>query len=148
MTMTIDQEDGQSRKLIPSRVELINPTTNWEDVWRRSRLRGLGSELASFIFKVLHQLLPTAERVHKTNPKSSALCRLCSLGTTEDLLHALISCPGNGGVGRKVVDCVTDHVLAESDLHLLRLDFQAEEAHELPVVWFLAASWLSMWEAR
>ena len=81
-------------------------------------------------------------------PKASALCKLCSLDTTEDLLHALISCPGNVGVGRKVVDCVTDHVLAESDLHLLRLDFQAEEAHELPVVWFLAVSWLSMWEAR
>ena len=50
------------------------------------------------------------------------------------------------GVGRAVLDCVSRQVDKLTDVQALRLQF--EESLELPVVWFLAVSWTSIWEAR
>ena len=52
------------------------------------------------------------------------------------------------GVGRAVLDCVSRQVDKLTDVQALRLQFEMEESLELPVVWFLAVSWTSIWEAR
>ena len=51
--------------LIPCRVERLHPATDWPTTWSLARTRGLGSELTTFIFRLLHQLLPTKDRVSK-----------------------------------------------------------------------------------
>ena len=61
----------------------------------------------------------------------------------EDLLHALVTCAGNGSVGRSVLDSMAIHVwvggmTVEQAIHL---HFDIEDSYELPVVWFLAVSW-------
>ena len=71
------REVGNSMEYIPCRVELLHPTTNWEVTWRRSRLSGLGSELASFLFRLLHDLLPTRERQGRIYQATANTCRLC-----------------------------------------------------------------------
>ena len=111
-------------------------------------MKGLGSELISFLFKVLHKLLTTQERLARTNHTVSPLCKApgCSREESEDLVHALVTCEGNMGVGRAVLDCVSRQVDKLTDVQALRLQF--EESLELPVVWFLAVSWTSIWEAR
>ena len=37
---------------------------------------------------------------------------------------------------------------ATTNEHLIRLDFVSNEELELPVVWFLAASWHALWDVR
>ena len=45
-------EEGNKQILIPCRTELKNEDYEWELIWPRIRLPGLGTELASFIFLV------------------------------------------------------------------------------------------------
>ena len=65
----------------------------------------------------------------------------------EDLVHALIRCPGNQGVGQAVLQCLPpgDELQEQS---VLKLQLDVEEPLQLPVVWFLAVAWLSLWESR
>ena len=114
------------------------------------RLNGLGPESTSFLFKVVHQLLPTQERVARTNPNVNGLCKAagCNMAEREDVLHALVTCEGNGGVGKSVIDCVSNYGLEITYQSIIRLQFKSEESHEMPVVWVLAVAWASIWEAR
>ena len=81
-------EEGESQQFIPCRVEVRNPEYDWISTWPRMRLTGLGAELSSFLFKVMHDLLPTQERVARTSPAVSGNCKLCSPNAEEDLIHA------------------------------------------------------------
>ena len=56
-------EEDNKQILRPCRIEHKHEDYEWETIWPRIRLPGLGTELASFIFKVLHDILPTQERV-------------------------------------------------------------------------------------
>ena len=142
MTETDDQN-----YLIPCRAEIRSPMFDWESAWSRGRLHGLGSELMSFLFKVLHDLLPTQERVARTSVTVNGNCKLCDLNVMEDLVHALIRCPGNQGVGQAVLQCLPPGDELQ-DQSVLKLQLDVEEPLQLPVVWFLAVAWLSLWESR
>ena len=56
-----------SRMYTPSRAELLSPNMDWENTWRLARLKGLTSEQTSFLWRLLHQLLPTLSS--QNNPK-------------------------------------------------------------------------------
>ena len=77
------------------------------------------------------------------------MCKLCPDQIQEDLVHSLISCPANQGVGEAVLLCLPNHV-QEGVHHLgvLQLHLHLDDVHELPVVWFLAVAWNSIWEGR
>jgi hypothetical protein len=66
--VTMEVRDLQ-RQLIMCRVELGSPSTDWDVTWERVRLKGLGPNLTSFLFKIVHQLLPTQERGGEDKPK-------------------------------------------------------------------------------
>ena len=72
---------------------------------------------------------------------------MCLLEVTEDLLHAIVRCPGNAGVGQAVLQCLPQ-VHAEDDSKILKLEIGAEGVDEYPIVWFLAVSWMSIWDSR
>ena len=144
--VTMTETDDQNQ-LIPCRAETRSPMFDWESAWSRGRLHGLGSELMSFLFKVLHDLLPTQERVARTSVTVDGKCKLCDLNVMEDLVHALIRCPGNQGVGQAVLQCLPPGDEWQ-DQSVLKLQLDVEEALQLPVVWFLAVAWLSIWESR
>ena len=88
-------ETDESIQLIPCRAEIRNPGFDWESTWFRARMSGLGSKLISFLFKVLHDLLPNQERIARINPAVNGDCKLCVPNVKEDLVHALIRCHGN-----------------------------------------------------
>lgn len=142
-------ETEVSQQFIPCRAEIKNPEFDWVSIWPRVRLRGLGAELSSFLFKVLHDLLPTQERVARTSQTINGDCKLClpHVHAEEDLLHALVSCPSNQGVGHAVLHCLpTDNRV--DDYKALRLQIELDESLEYPAVWYLAVAWSSIWESR
>ena len=59
----VDEESPPS--LIPVRVESLFPDTDWNETWRLVRTHGLGSDLTGFLFKLVHCLLPTQDRVSR-----------------------------------------------------------------------------------
>ena len=144
-----ESENGQ-RKFIDCRVELASPDTDWETTWRLARLPGLGSEHSSFLFKLLHQILPTQERIARTSPTTSPTCKVhsCTGDVVEDLPHALVHCCGNNGVGLQVVQAALTLAADAGAERLLQLDIEVDEEDELALVWWLAAGFQSIWNLR
>ena len=52
--ITMEQGVGETRQLIPCRLEVKSPEYAWESIWPRIRLKGHGPELSIFLFKLVH----------------------------------------------------------------------------------------------
>ena len=131
-----------------SYAESLCPDTNWALSWRLCRLAGLGSELTSFNFKLLHRLLVTRERMHQLSPVSSPVCCLCTTGSNEDLQHAFIHCVFNQGVGQQLLAIVQEYLPATSAQSLLCLELPLPGDKEFAVT-FLTSTILShIWSKR
>ena len=101
------------------------------------------------MFRLLHQLLPTKERLHRIQPATASTCRLCQLNLTEDLLHSFFICPFNRDFGIAMLEKLQplDRTLTKEKLLLLDISLQDEDM-ELPIVWFTAANLFHIWECR
>ena len=105
----LTMETNVIRQYIPCRAELSSPTTDWDLSWRLCRLKGLGSDLSSFNFKLLLGLLTTKQRLHQFTPATAAMCSHCVDQVEEDLQHALIHCNYNDGAGQSLLSVVQAH---------------------------------------
>ena len=114
------------------------------------RIKGLGSEVVSFLFKLLHQLLATQERLSRINQATSNACKApgCSEDQTEDLAHALYYCNGNNGIGSRCIDAVKTFIPNISIDRALLLQFEVERSMELAIICFLAIAWMNIWRSR
>ena len=148
--ITMEEKENGQRKYIQCRVELASPGTDWEQSWRLARLPGLGPEHTSFLFKLLHQLLPTQERVARTSPSTNSNCKNsnCSGVMVEDQTHALVYCSGNNGAGIRIVEAAQTLVPWQGAERLLQLDGDVGQDDELAIVWWLAAGFMAIWEMR
>ena len=83
------------KKLLTVRVEVQNPTLDWPSIWKIARTKGLGSDLTALMFRLLHQLLPTQDRVARLGGDQAVLLSRLShcLAEVEDQLHALFFRP-------------------------------------------------------
>ena len=145
LTMEVTENTKQFKLC---RVELSSPRTDWTKSWRLCRLNGLGSEISSFNFKLLHQLLVSRVRQHQMMQTVSPECNLCQ-NNLEDLPHALIHCSFNNGVGERLLDVVKTYIPGISDQALLRLEFDdLPQDLELAVVFFTSFLLMSIWEKR
>ena len=146
--ITMEIQDG-TRRFIPCRSELSSPTTDWSLSWKLGRLNGLGNELASFNFKLLHGLLVTKQRVHHFTPGTAATCTHCDAQVDEDIQHALIHCNYNNGVGQSLLSVAQLHIPDITAASLLRLELTSiSEEYELPLATFISAALLAIWDKR
>ena len=138
-----------TREFAPSRVELANPDTNWQQIWYFARLKGLGPDHTSFLWKLVHQLLPIKERLHRLSSTTSSLCTLCNENKSEDLTHAFYTCNFNQGAGQELSRVLKQHLPNITMENIMQLVFEdLSEEMEFPVVWFSAAFLLAIWERR
>ena len=143
------EDNNEVREYKKCRVEQAKPETNWERSWRLARLSGLGPENTSFLFKMLHQLLPTQERLARLSPNTSSSCILPGcVNLLDDLPHALVQCQGNDGVGLKVMECVRSYAPNLDVEAALRLELDVSEEAELPLVWLLSTVCQAIWKCR
>ena len=143
-----EQENGQ-RCFIPTRNELSSPSTDWETSWRLARLKGLGPENTTFLFRLGHKLLVTKERQNRTNPTNSPICTAAGCrDSVENLEHALFQCQANKNVGTALMLTLRLSHPALTVESALRLELDVTVEEELPLVWLLAATLLSIWEQR
>ena len=87
-----DPEDPSA--LVPCRVERLYPSIDWGRSWLAVCVPGLTPEMRSFLWKMLHCILPTQDRLHRMNMPnaSSPLCVQCTAGQVDDIEHALLRC--------------------------------------------------------
>ena len=134
---------------LPCKAELANLSTDWQQSWRLARLKGLGPEHTTFLWKLLHLLLPLKERVHRISPNTPPSCQLCNQNQNENMSHAFLTCTFNMGAGQTLVEILRNPMPNITMDKILRLEFQEiEEEMEFPLVWFTAAFLLAIWEKR
>ena len=140
--------DSAPPSLIKCRVELESPSCDWNNSWRLCRLKGLSGEMTSFLFKLLHQLLPTQDRTCRIG-KTGSLCNICSLDTG-DQLHCFFQCPHNCIAGLGIfgwLQCLCPS-LQQEDVLRLQLPSHLSPETELAAVTIIATGLRYIWEAR
>ena len=127
-------EENNCMEYIKSRAEVASPGTDWESSSRRARLKGLGSQATSFLWKLLHRLLPTEQRLARILPNSSEMCKYCPTPIVADLEHCFFGCVKTENVGKSLIAAVRLHDPSVTPAALLRLQFQEEGDKEMPLV--------------
>ena len=120
----------------------------WEQVWRRARLKGLGGEVTSLLWKILHLILPTENRVARIIKNSSDKCRLSPNRQTGSLKHTFFDCSAVEEVGvwiKKLVQSVDPTTSPEK---ILTLSFECETSEEMPLTWLIGHTFLHLWKMR
>ena len=144
--------EGSPHSLIPVRAETLSPSTDWPNSWRLLRLYGLERELSSFLFKLLHRILPTQDRVSRivrAEQQAQGLCQHCH-ADVEDLLHAFFSCSHNRVAGLGLLGLVQGLCpdLQPDDALQLHLGGDLPPEDELAAVYVVATGLKFIWEAR
>ena len=98
--------------------------------------------------ELLHRILPTEERVARILPNSSEYCRKCPTPTIANLEHCFFDCVSTRLVGRSLLSAIQMYYPAVSPAGLLRLEFEADEDMEMPIVWVTAQTLLYIWGVR
>ena len=149
ITMTSNNDVTSSLK--PCKAEVNNPGVDWPLSWRLASLRGLSSDDQTFLWRMLHNILPTQERLHRMGlPNApSPNCTLCDTPTPDQLQHSLLTCPQNMEVADWLLDKLRVHIPALSPQQLVLLDFgQLQEDLELPITWLVAQVLGEIWKLR
>ena len=140
--------DGSPQALLPVRVEQLVPDQDWAMTWTLAKTKGLNSDQSSFLFKLLHQLLPTQDRINRIT-NEPGLCKVCQ-ASPEDLNHALFSCPSSKTVADLLLSYVHIVVPGITSQRLLRLDFGTllEDTDQLAILGLVSTGLTYIWQAR
>ena len=145
----MNQVDGMSI-LKPTRLELNFPKVDWVEYHRLARLPGLDSVSSSFLYRLLHQLLPTRDRVIRMglDQPGQNVCQLCGIAV-ENLSHAFFECPKNLSSGNFLLTVAQKIVPELRPNTFLQLQFGHLTREIELAMMYLAATGLScIWEAR
>ena len=132
--------------LIPAKVELENPQVDMATSYLFSRKYGLAPEQKQFLFKLLHSLLPTRERLARLGKAQTQACQFCDCqnDNTAHLLH----CPQGAEVTHPLLRCLAAHSEITDPLKLVLLKIPTSEALQLPVIWLFSSCLMYIWEER
>ena len=138
--------------LLPVRTELLQPTADWPWTWSLARTKGLGSDLTAFLFRLLHHLLPTQDRVARlgggqTDPPGR--CNHCQ-ADVEDQLHAFFACQKSLVPGLALLGYVQQVIpnLNPEDALRLELGHDHSDVDQLASVCLLSTGLKYIWETR
>ena len=108
----------------PCRAELASPQVDWVHSWHLATLHGLSSENQTFLWKMLHNILPTQQRLHRMGMRNaiSSNCTSCSAEEPDTLAHALISCNANKEVSEWMMKVLQTHLHGLLPSQLVQLD--------------------------
>ena len=76
-------------------IEKLAPAIDWGRSWLAICVPGLTPEMRSFLWKMLHRILLTQDRLNRMNMPNAApspLCVQCTAGEVDDIEHALLRC--------------------------------------------------------
>ena len=138
--------------LLPVRCETISPDTNWSSTWCLLRSCGLSSNISSFLFKLVHLLLPTQDRVKRLGAdrdNAAGCCLLC--GAEDDILHDFFSCPHTCTAGLAILgwaQTIVPNLSQKSALRLEVKDVNIDAHEQLAFAYILGTGFNLIWQAR
>ena len=141
----VDQEG--MLELIPCKVEEREPDVFWAESYRISRLNGLSPTSKSFLFRLIHTLLPSKERLHHLTPQLSPLCP-CNTGVEESYQHLFFQCQMNDEAGQALVRVISAYDRGVNESKALRLELQSDDPFLLSSAAILAVGLEFIWDNR
>ena len=146
ITMEYNMENEMEMR--KCKAELDSPNTDWPISWSLCRQPGLHPELASFMWKLMLNLLPTQERLHRMRISEAAECKQCST-ESGTLQHELMDCEFNQGVGHLLLSCLQEHLPVITASQLLRLELgNLPDDKKLPCTILIATTLKYLWMRR
>ena len=134
--------------LVPCRVERLAPGIDWGRSWLAVCIPGLTPEMRSFLWKMLHCILPTQERLHRMNMPNAPLplCVQCTEGKLDDIEHALLRCNKIKPGADFLLETLKSEIPDITFERIKYLDFRSED---LLVPTYLTTATLSqLWSSR
>ena len=121
---------------------------NWNESYRLSRLYGLTPLEKSKLFCIIHELLPSNERLSRIIPTNHPTCTVCDSGENETYDHYFFSCLANCEAMQALFRClqVYDNDIIEA--RCLRLEVRAEDPFTLPTLILLITGISLIWSNR
>ena len=115
----------------------------------RARLRGLGGEVTSLLWRLLHRLLPTESRVAHIMPRVTPYCKHgCSGQVEADLEHCFFFCIKTKAIGHWLLALLRPYDPLLPPARLLRLEMEVGREREQAVTWVVGHTLLQLWTAR
>ena len=147
--ITMTSEPSGQRHYTPCKAELAVPNTDWSLCWAACRQPGVPPDLASFLWRLLHNLLSTQEKLHRMGTIRSPICKMQGCSDVGSVEHELLHCTKNDGVGLKLLACLQQYVPGLEAAAALRLDHGAvEEKLSLPLTLLTAIVLNTLWKER
>ena len=137
------KEDG-TQCYRPCRVEMLSPDIDWSATWRKVRYPFLSSTTASFLWKLLHDLLTTEERLWSTLGSTPSSCRYGCPSQEATLRHCFFECHRTKDVGSWVLYIVQNSNPLAKKEEVLKLNFSASSS----LFWITANSLQYIWTIR
>ena len=149
VTMYTPDEDSP-RQNKPSKTELACPGNDWDRTWHLARLRGITPEVKTFFWKLLHNLLPTQERVCRImrTTNSSPNCQTCQDEIKEDQMHAFFLCTSSSSASKALLSSLSALLPNITTRQILLLDLELDNSLEFPVVWIIGNFLQLVWSSR
>ena len=137
------QEDGSITNRL-CRSERLYSEVEWDTTWVRSRLSLFSSTTTSFLFKLLHDILPTEERLNQTIRNNEAICRFnCPSNSISNSEHCFFFCSKSRVVGSWLLQlCQTFGPATESCILKLNV------ADNIPLIWITGNTLQFIWSKR
>ena len=142
------QPNTDRQQPIKCKAEVANPNNDWDRTWRFARLKGLESEIITFLWRLLHKLLPTQDRIQRIVKKKPPHCQLCQDDLTEDLEHAFFHCRFNENTGQDLQRCLSGVIPGVSITQILNLDLQMNPSDEFSLIWIAGHFLFCIWSCR
>ena len=148
--VTMEEDISGIQTLQPLRVELACPSNQWEQTWDMARQSMLGPNLTTFLFKLLHLILPTGERVARILPNQSPTCTRCNDPTPaiDTLEHAMFGCSESQEAGAVLLTGLRKLLPTLTPAKILTLNFNTTEDLKFPITWSIGLFLSSLWQLR
>ena len=129
--VTHNTDDQDSPPItISSKLEVLYPEKDFVHSYHMSRKFGLSPEQKSFLFRILQNLLPTKERLHRFGKQPSPSCKFCNFH--EDILEHFIVCPNSTEVTNPLLTCLSSQDANVTPQDVVQLNIHTPESCKFP----------------
>ena len=136
-------EDGTQTKRL-CRSETLFSEIDWSSIWRNLRSPFLSSETVSFMWKLIHDIVTTEERVSSTLGTTTPVCRVGFNGNPiADQVHCFFKCVLTRDVGQWLLDVVRS-CKPSSEISILKMDIPNNDY----LIWVTATTLHFCWKKR
>ena len=142
-------ETNEPRQFYPCRAEIASPTTDWSLSWSACRQPGVPPQLASFLWRMMHDLLSTQAKLHRMGSATSPTCKMKGCAEDGSLKHELLLCNKNDSVGLNLLNCLQNYVPGLQADAALRLEHgNIEDETSLSMTLLTAITLQAVWKER